>query len=437
MQRCNVAAAVSERELVRLSSHSGAPGGGSGASHLPLAGVVVVDLSRYIAGPYCSMLMADAGATVIKVEPPRGEDTRSLEPYLTDEAGERVSAYFLRMNRRKRSVVLDLKSEVGRQALADLIERADVLLENYRPGVLARLGFDEERLAQLNPSLVYCSISGFGHSETPMRDRPAYNVVAEYEAGVYFQRDPGVEPAPLGPPVGDLFPALHALSGLLMALYRKAAVGVGGRVDIAMFDSMLSLNEIRSSYAKLYGSDWDPTEHPFYSPYGVFPVRDGHICIDVTTDSQWRGFCVAIGRPDLYEMEAMATGPERVQRFDEHIWPPLEAWLAERDRDDAVEALSRHHVPAAAIRHPGEALESEQSRARGMQVTVRSSAGAEVTTVGTPIKIDEWRRQPVHAEGADLGADTESVMSELAGWDLPAIDRLMGRDLVLPVEGVR
>ncbi|MGH3402066.1 MAG: CaiB/BaiF CoA transferase family protein, partial [Streptosporangiaceae bacterium] len=213
------------------------------ASDLPLAGVIVIDLSRYIAGPYCSMLMADSGATVIKVEPPRGDDTRSLlEPYLEDNDGEQVSAYFLRMNRRKRSVMLDLKSEIGQQALADLIGSADVVLENYRPGVFAHLGFDEERLAQLNPGLVYCTISGFGHTDTPMRDRPAYNIVAEYEAGVYFRNDQTVAPAPIGPPVGDLFPALHALSGLLMALYRKAVTGAGGRVDIAMFDSMLSLN---------------------------------------------------------------------------------------------------------------------------------------------------------------------------------------------------
>lgn len=394
---------------------------------MPLAGVVVVDLSRYIAGPYCSMLMADAGATVIKVEPPRGEDTRSLEPYIADESGEQVSAYYLRMNRHKRSVVLDLKSELGQQALADLIARADVLLENYRPGVLARFGFDEERLAALNPGLVYCTISGFGHTDTPLRDRPAYNVVAEYEAGVYFQRDPEVAPAPVGPPVGDLFPALHALSGLLMALYRKSVTGVGGRVDIAMFDSMLSLNEIRSSFAALYGRDWDPTAHPFYSPYGVFPVRDGYICIDVTTDPQWRGFCAAIGRPDLYELDGMATGPQRVERFESHIKEPLDAWLATRDRDSAVEALTRHHVPTAAIRHPGEALESDQSRARNMEVTVRSTGGAVVTTVGTPIKIDQWQDQPVRTAGADLGADTEAVMRELAGWDDRAIGRLVGR----------
>lgn len=408
------------------------------ASHLPLAGVVVIDLSRYIAGPYCSMLMADAGATVIKVEPPHGEDTRSLEPYIQDRNGSQVSAYYLRMNRNKRSVTLDLKSEAGKLALADLISKADVLLENYRPGVLARFGFDEERLGELNAGLVYCTITGFGHTKTPMRDRPAYNVVAEYEAGVYFQSNADVAPAPIGPPVGDLFPALHALSGLLMALYRKTVTGQGGRVDIAMFDSMLSLNEIRSSYAKLYGRDWDPAAHPFYSPYGVFPVQDGHICIDVTTDPQWRGFCLAIDRPDLYELDGMATGPERVARFESHIREPLDAWLASQDRDSAVAALTKHHVPAAAIRHPGEALESDQSQARRMEVTVRSAGGAEVTTVGTPIKVGEWQKQPVDARGADLGADTESVMRDIAGWDDAAIDRLLGRVLTAsasPSEG--
>lgn len=395
------------------------------ARALPLAGVTVVDLSRYIAGPYCSMLMADAGATVIKVEPPSGEDTRSLEPYIEDKNGEAVSAYYLRMNRGKRSVVLDLKSESGKLALADLIAAADVVLENYRPGVLARLGFGEERLQLLNPGLIYCTISGFGHSETPMQTRPAYNIVAEYEAGVYVQPDRSVAPVPVGPPVGDLFPALHALSGLLMALYRKSVDGTGGRVDIAMYDSMLSFNEIRGSYAKLYGIDWDPSAHPFYAPYGVFPVQDGYICIDVTTDPQWHGFCQVIGRPDLYELNDMGTGPKRVQHYDVYIKSPLQTWLALQDRDSAVKLLTDHHVPAAAIRRPGEALGSAQSHARNMEVTVSSPHGAEVNTVGNPIKIDRWQSQPTTSIGADLGADTAAVMREFAGWDNSRISQLV------------
>lgn len=380
----------------------------------PLDGLLVVDLSRYIAGPYCTMLMADAGATVIKVEPPYGDDTRRLEPSVTSARGREVSAYFLRMNRGKRSIALDLKDDADRVLLEELIAEADVLVENYAAGVFERLGFGENRVFELNPGIVYCSISGFGHSDTPMRSRAAYNIVAEYEAGVFFRKGPGDTPAPVGPPVGDMFPALHALSGLLMALYRKQRTGLGGRVDIAMYDSMLSLNEIRSSYSLLYDQEWDPSEHPFYSPYGVFPVQDGFVCVDVTTTGQWKGFCDAIGRPDLFSMSDMDTGPQRVARFDELIKEPLYAWLEEQSRDTAVEQLSRHRVPCAAIRSPGEALISEQSSARNMRLLVRGEDDVVVTTVGNPIKID-GSPAPELATAPVLDGDRDWILHDVLG----------------------
>lgn len=380
----------------------------------PLEGLVVLDLTRYIAGPYCTMLMADAGATVIKVEPPVGDDTRSLEPYLTSSTNRRVSSYFLRMNRGKRSIALDLKDGADRDMLERLIQRADVIVENYAAGVFERLGFSEKRIFDLNPGVVYASISGFGHTDSPMRDRAAYNIIAEYEAGVFYRRNPDDAPAPLGPPVGDMFPALHALSGLLMALYRRERTGVGGRVDIAMFDSMLSLNELRSSYAMIYGREWDPTAHPFYSPYGVFAVLDGHICIDVTTTAQWRNFCEAIGHPELFDIPDMETGPQRVEKYDEVIKPVLDAWLAQQTRDGAVEILARHRVPCAAIRPSGEALLSDQSSARNMRLPVSTDDGVEVVTVGNPIKVSG----AVEATGAsapELDGDRRWVVENVLG----------------------
>jgi crotonobetainyl-CoA:carnitine CoA-transferase CaiB-like acyl-CoA transferase len=378
----------------------------------PLDGLVVLDLTRYIAGPYCTMLMADAGATVIKVEPPVGDDTRRLEPYLTSDSGREVSSYFLRMNRGKRSIVLDLKDGADRDVLERLIAKADVIVENYAAGVFERLGFSEGRVFELNPSIIYTSISGFGHTESPMRDRAAYNIIAEYEAGVYYRKSPDATPAPLGPPVGDMFPALHALGGLLMALYRRERTGEGGRVDISMFDSMLSLNELRSSFAMIYGREWDPTAHPFYSPYGVFPVTDGHICIDVTTSAQWKGFCDAIGRPDLFDVPGMETGPQRVAQYDDVIKGPLEDWLARQTRDGAVATLARHRVPCAAIRQSGEALMSEQAAARNMRVSVGTDDGVEVVTVGNPIKMSGSVESGM-ASAPELDGDREWVLGEV------------------------
>lgn len=386
----------------------------------PLEGVVVLDLSRYIAGPYCTMLMADAGATVIKVEPPAGDDTRRLEPFVVGASGEDVSAYFIRMNRGKKSIVIDLKSTRGRQELIELLTKSDVLVENYATGVLERLGFPDEYLHEINPSLIYCSVSGFGHSQSPMKDRPAYNIVAEYEAGVFYQKNSASTPAPLGPPVGDMFPALHALSGLLMALYRKAKTGEGGRVDIAMYDSMLSLNEIRSTYAVLYGKEWDPSVHPFYAPYGVFRVRDGYICIDVTTKPQWKGFCQAIESPELAQLSGLDTGPQRVSQFDELIRGPLEQWLTGQTKESAVNRLVLYRVPAAVIRRPGEALASPQAASREMRVEIAGD-GVNITTVGNPIKVDHWRGRP-YGYAPSLDEHREWIMREVLARTLDIED---------------
>ncbi|MFT4009065.1 MAG: CoA transferase [Nocardioidaceae bacterium] len=380
----------------------------------PLEGLLVIDLSRYIAGPYCTMLMADAGATVVKVEPPNGDDTRRLEPYVETDAGDKVSAYYIRMNRRKKSIALDLKDPDDRVTLESLIAKADVVVENFAAGVFAKLGFGEERISEINPRIVYCSISGFGHTESPMRNRPAYNIVAEYEAGVYFQTDRSVAPAPLGPPVGDMFPALHALGGLMMALYRRERTGQGGRVDISMYDSMLSLNEIRSSYSILYGKGWDPSDHPFYSPYGVFAVQDGYVCIDVTTTGQWHGFCQAIGHPEMFDIPGLETGPQRVENFDEVIAEPLYTWLSAQSRDSAVETLAAHRVPCAAIREPGEALMSDQARSRGMELPVTGEQGVVITTPGNPIRIDAPTAGGIVTASA-LDEDRDWVLREILG----------------------
>lgn len=392
-----------------------------------LKGLIVLDLSQYIAGPYATMLMADEGATVIKIESPTGDATRTLEPFVQGEGGQ-VSAFFARMNRGKKSITLDLKSAEGRNAMEALVRKADVLVENYRAGVLARLGFGADHLRLLNPRLIYCSISGFGHSESPNRDRAAYNTVAEYESGVYHTNKNGVMPGPVGPPVGDMVPSLHALAGLLMALYRRSITGLGGCVDVAMFDSMLSLNELRSSMAILMNTDQRPSGADLYCPYGVFPVRDGYISLDVTTTRQWQNFCVAIGYPDLAKRPGMETGPQRARQYQQHIQAPLETWLNGKTRDEAASALIEHGVPVAVLRTPREALLSAQARARGMCIQVDAEYGVQLTVPGSPIQIDctaDDQPGTVTAFRAPaLGADNRWVFEAIAGLEPAAINRL-------------
>jgi CoA:oxalate CoA-transferase len=259
----------------------------------PLEGVVVLDLSRWMSGPYAGMLLADAGAKVIKIEPPKGETTRFLKPMLDDADGTQVSGYYLRLNRRKTSVRLDLKSSEGKKRFIELVRRADVLLENFRPGVMAARGLDYETLRAINPRLVYCSITGFGHTPGPYRDWPAFNQVAESAAGVVHWDPTGTVPTPVGPAVGDLFPSMHAVSGILMALLRRGITGRGSFVDIAMYDSLVSLNEMAISWAAMTGEDYHhgASANLNLAPYGYYPAKDGYVCIGVATDDQWAKLC--------------------------------------------------------------------------------------------------------------------------------------------------
>jgi crotonobetainyl-CoA:carnitine CoA-transferase CaiB-like acyl-CoA transferase len=377
----------------------------------PLTGVVVVDMTRYISGPYCTMLLADAGATVIKVEPPGGESTRWSEPRVKD-TDSAPSASFVRVNRGKQSVILDLKSESGFVAFERLVARADVLVENFRPGVLARLGLDERGLEKVNPRLVYCTITGFGYSRSPWRDRPAFNLIAEFEAGVYRQTTAGSAPEALGPYVGDLFPGAHAVGGISMALYQRERTGRGGRVDIAMFDSLLSFNELACTGNQFLSGRVDDYFATFFCPSDVYPSSDGFVSLDVVTQEQWSKLCDVLGSPDLANRRELASGPERAAHFDELIAGPLLSWLSARSSDDAMQQLTVAGIPAAVVREPGEALQSAQAHTRSMAVTV-SCDGQQLRVPGNPIRFAGAPR-PLQFAVPRAGEHTHEVLTHIA-----------------------
>lgn len=372
-----------------------------------LDGLLVVDLSRFVSAPYATMLMADAGATVVKIEPPGGEPGRTSPPLVRLGEAE-VGATFLRMNRNKRSVELDLKSEDGRRALRGLLAKADVLVENFRAGVLGRLGFDDEILEELNPRLIYASISGFGHSDSPYRDRPAFNLIAEYEAGVY--QHGGAVPMPLGPYVGDLFPGMHMLAGVLMALYQRTVTGRGSRVDIAMFDAMLSFNEAAASNGTWMEGDDPGAPENFYCPSGVYPSGDGFVCLDVVTDAQWQALCQMMAKPELISDPRLATGPLRVQNYEAALSDPLLRWLAARPSEETAELLSAQGVPAAVVRRPEAALLGQQAEARSMAVHVGIDSAAALCVPASPIRVDGRTSQPF-AQVPRSGEGTEEFLS--------------------------
>lgn len=388
----------------------------------PLARVRVLDLTRFIAGPYCTMLLADQGAEVVKLEPPEGEVTRSLRPFI---GAEDVSAYFVRYNRSKKSVCIDLRSESGLALAERLVRCSDVLVENFRPGVLDRLGLGWPRLQELNPRLVYCTITGFGHSESSLRERPAFTPIVEATSAAVTYGSRDGRPAIAGYPVGDIFPASLAVGAIAMALYRRERDGRGARIDIAMFDAMVSMNERAIAMTGMLGEEKLPGIQLDMgsSPAGLFAAPDGFITLAVVGEEIWQRFCAALGREDWAVDERLASGVGRGALYEEVVRPGIERWLAELGSAEAVRILNAAGVPAAHVLRPSEVIESEQAQARDMIVSCAAPGGVVARLTGNPIRFAEEQRvepAPVPA----LGEHTATVLREWGGLDEIEIQKL-------------
>ena len=282
----------------------------------PLDDLFVVDLSRILSGPVCTMLLADMGAEVIKVEPPPlGDDSRQWGPPFIGG----ISTYFLSVNRNKKSLGLNLKAEEGRRILWKLIERADVLIENFRPGVLEKLGFGYEAVSKVNPRTVYCSISGFGQTG-PYRDRPGYDVIAQGESGMMdLTGFPDGPPAKLGASLADVVAGLYAFNGICLALLARHKTGRGQHVDVSLLDGMVST---LTYHALIYLSTGRSpkragTRHPSIVPYECFQAKDGFVNIAVTNQKQWENFCQVLGFPELAHDERFESMKARLANYDE------------------------------------------------------------------------------------------------------------------------
>jgi CoA:oxalate CoA-transferase len=395
----------------------------------PLAGLRVLDFTRFVAGPYATMLLADAGAEIVKVEPLGGDETRQLDPMIDTPSGP-ASGYFHRFNRTKKSLCVDLASEAGREVVRRLVPRFDVVVENFRPGVLDGLGLGYEALSALAPALVYCSISGYGHTESPHRDDPAFAILAEVTAGVVGRSvRPDDPPVRLSAPLGDLFPASHAVSGICMALLRRERTGRGAHVDLAMFDALVSLNENAISMSATTGREMLPTGRLSYTaPFGVFRARDGFICIAVLGEKMWQRFCEALERPELAEDPALASGTLRSTAMDGELGALVESWVGARTRDEAVDCLVGHGVPAGIVATPFDVIGSPQTEARSLLWEVPSYTGAVTRMVASPIRLSP----PAFAAVAPVPAPGEHTVDVLAagGFTQAEIDGLLAGGVV-------
>ena len=395
----------------------------------PLSGVRVLDLTRVVSGPFCTMMLGDLGAEVIKIEAPDGGDeSRGFGPPFI--AGE--SAYFLAVNRNKQSVALDLRREEGKRAFERLVAVSDVLVENFRPGTLERLGFGDATLAALNPRLVRCSISGFGQSGAQAQ-RPGYDLIVQGESGIMdITGAPGGPPTKVGTSIADLVTGLYAAQGVMAALIERERSGRATPVDVSMLDATASLLAFNAGIYFATGAS--PTRrgnaHPTIYPYETFEAADGWINVGVANDKFWALFCEAIGTPELLDDERFATAPKRVQNRAA-LAPRLAERLKGRTREAWIETLSAAGVPCGMIRSVGEAVESLSSAGRGMVLRMQHPTAGEVANIQSPLRFAD--RGPGEAMPPPrLGEHSDRVLAEVAGLDRASIERLRSAGVVGP-----
>lgn len=374
---------------------------------LPLAGVTVVDLSRILAGPYCTMVLGDLGAEVLKVEPPQGDDSRGWGPPFA--SGE--SAYFLAVNRNKKSVCINLKHPGGRDVLRRLTAKADVLVENFRPGTLERLGFGYQEVRQTRPEIIYCSISGYGHSG-PLREKPGYDAVIQGEGGwMSLTGETDGPPLKVGASLADIFTGMMAVEGILAALYDRGRTGKGQKVDVALFDSVLATLCYQAQGYLLTGDvpQRMGNRHPSLAPYETFQTLDGYVIVAVGNDSLWRTFCQAVGRPDL-DQPRFETNALRVENYQE-----LKALLAPIFRSGStqhwLEALDAKGIPAGRVRSVAEALQNPQVEGRNMLLETEHPVIGRLKMIGNPVKLSGAVEGSCLAPPL-LGQHTEEVLAE-------------------------
>ncbi|MBI2875471.1 MAG: CoA transferase [Candidatus Tectomicrobia bacterium] len=386
---------------------------------LPLQGIRVLDFTRVIAGPYCTQMLGDMGAEVIKIEQPgKGDDSRKLGPPFVQ--GE--SAYFLSFNRNKKSLALDLGTPPGRELIYRLVAQSDVVVDNFRPGVGQRLGIGYEALREIHPGIVVCSISAFGHSG-PFREEPGYDITLQAISGTMsLTGEPGRAPVKIGIPIGDLAGGMFAAYGIVNALYARQQTGQGQFVDISLFDCQLALLSYMGGYYLMGGVVPQPvgTGHPNLVPYQAFKTQDGYLIVAIFTEDFWRQFCQALERPELLSDPRFVDNAHRAKHRQELI-PILEAIMAERTTEAWCQRLQG--MPVAPLNTVDKALEHPQAQAREMVVPLQHPQCEEIRVLGNPIKMDStW------GQGFDppplLGQHTAEILSDRLGLSREEIEAL-------------
>lgn len=380
---------------------------------LALAGIKVLDLTRVLAGPFATMILGDLGADIIKVErPDSGDDSRQFGPYKNGE-----SAYFISINRNKRSIGIDLKHNLGKQLIFDLVRNVDIIVENFRPGTMEKLGLGYEELKVHNPQLIYAAISGFGHTG-PYSQKPAYDGIVQAMGGIMsITGEKNGTPTRVGPSLGDLAAGLYGTIGVLAALQQRHKTGLGQKVDVAMLDCQVSLLENAIARYVVSGEIPRPSgnRHNFIVPFEPFATEDGELMLAIGNDKLWQKFCSIIDRDELANDERFSDMEGRNINYVA-LRPILANIFAARDTEFWVELLNSAGIPNGPINTIDKVINDPHIKAREMIIEMDQPAAGKIKVPGIPIKLSDTPgsiRMPAPA----IGEHTGELLSELLGYD--------------------
>ena len=380
----------------------------------PLEGIRVIDLTRILAGPYCTMMLGDMGAEVIKIEHPQGgDDTRGWGPPFLNG----VSTYFISINRNKKSLTLNLKDERGKELLRDLIRKGDVIVENFRPGTLEKLGFSWEEIHRINPAVIFASLSGFGQTG-PRKNEPGFDVVIQGEGGIMsITGEPDGPPSKFGASIGDITAGMLAAQGVLLSLYHREKTGVGQMVDVGMLDGQVALLTYHANNYFATGKlpPRRGNKHPSITPYETYKCQDGYFNLGVGNDSLWRRFCDAMGLAEIKEDPKFAINKDRVDNRLE-LQGILDPFFAEKTVGETIETLRGAGIPCGPINNLEQVLNEPQILAREMVVDIDVPVAGPTKVTGVPIKLSETPGA-VRTPPPTLGQHTEEVLESVLGMD--------------------
>ncbi|MCK5686933.1 CoA transferase [bacterium] len=395
----------------------------------PLSGITVIDLTRVLAGPYCTMILSNLGARVIKVERPKtGDDSRYFGPFCGEE-----SAYFTSINTGKESITINLKTPEGKQILEKLLQKSDIIVENYKPGVMEKLSLGFDYLHEKFPHLIYAAASGYGHSG-PLSQRPAYDMIVQAAGGIMsitgYEKE-GAEPVRVGSSIGDINAAMFCAIGVLTAIYHRTITGLGQKIDVSMLDSQVAILENAIARYELSGTNPTPlgTTHPSIAPFQAFKTSDSWIIIAAGNNKLWEKLCNCIEKPELLKMSEFLTNDSRTENRKK-LAEILASVFITKTSNEWYDTLDSVEVPVSKINSIEQVINHPQVKARNMIIETSFNNGEIFHIAGNPVKMSSFKDDISAEKAPELGADNSNILSNMLGYTDEEINDFQTNEII-------